>query len=544
MTDSFAGISVPEGSVGELRGASSRLSHQASVLSEAATGLRAMPASAGSWIGPAHGAYANRCLTASAAAGLAARAFITAAGAAAAYADELHAAQAKAKAAIADARAARKTIDHAHDEIDSARGREHTAQGRIDTAIHMQSLAAVSGGDGGAADAMLNAAVADLHRAEHDERHWLGVLHRAQHDLADAKRRGTAAEREARDAARSANTLFAAAGASMPILPPPPPPAQPHDDRPGIVKALDWGWNQVKAAPGAAKDATVGLATGLAHDVHDAVEQDYNRLFHPGLAFQHDLEQQRAMGQAFSDPIGTVKAIFNWDDLSHGRVGAWIGGFAPDAVLAALTAGGGAAARFARAERVSELGSRSLERSAGAYDNAVRVHGRLRPPSDFADKTVAATRRANTLSGWTHGNALKDIEHVPPEDVHRMADQMGFDVRGAGASDFAGNEPGFRGKYHSSHAEAQQLERYPAQPIGVDQPMCKTCQKMFDHAANHMQEPLVVRDPDHTRLFLPGHKVVVDPDPSDFPNVPFLRPDDVHRGLAAGAGAAVAHPAR
>jgi hypothetical protein len=55
MTDSFAGISVPEGSVGDLRSTGSRLIQQAQVLTDSATSLQAMP-SAGSWTGPARGA--------------------------------------------------------------------------------------------------------------------------------------------------------------------------------------------------------------------------------------------------------------------------------------------------------------------------------------------------------------------------------------------------------------------------------------------------------------------------------------------------------
>ena len=53
--------------------------------------------------------------------------------------------------------------------------------------------------------------------------------------------------------------------------------------------------------------------------------------------------------------------------------------------------------------------------------------------------------------------------------------------------------------------------------------------------------PLLVKDPDHTRLFLPGHKVIVDPDPSDFRDAIVITPDNLKAG--AGGGAALVGPA-
>ena len=545
MSDSFAGIAVPEGSVGDLRRAGSELAQQAQVLSQTATGLRAMPTTVGSWIGPAHSAYANRCITAAEAAGLAAQAFIMAAGAADAYAAELEQAKERARAAIEDARLAKKRIERAREQIEIAQGRQQGAQGRIDAALHAQAVAAMTpGGDAGVADAMLADALNELHEAQEDERRWRRALHEAQDDLQQAQERGRRAEQDAREAARTARSLFAAAGDAMPILPPPPTPVQPasSDNRKWYEKAADWTADQVTAVPGAAKDATVGLVTGVANQVGAAAEYNYNRVFHPHLAWQYEMEQQRAAGEMFRDPVGTAKAVVNYDDLASGNIGAWVGGLAPDLALGALTAGAGPVARATTStQRVREMsGQRSLDRANQAYDRAVKAHGELRPPSAFDDKAVAATKGL-TMSGWRHKD-LEGFEYVRPEAVHRMAREMDFEIPGAGRLDHAGSEPGFKGKFHASHAEAQQLSRHPGQPVGVNRDMCGVCQGMFEQTARMSDQPLLVQDPHGTRLFLPDGTVVPDPKPGDFPAARRLSPDDVRRGVGAGTGAILVTP--
>ena len=280
----------------------------------------------------------------------------------------------------------------------------------------------------------------------------------------------------------------------------------------------------------------MNLATGLANQVGDAADYNDNRLFHPELAMRYEMEQNQRFADAVTDPVGTGTAIVNWDDLSNGRIGEWVGGFAPDAVIGALTAGGGYAVRVSRGtQRVSEMpGDKAAARAQQNYDRAVRAHAGLAPPSAYGSKAVAATGRP-TLSGWLHKD-LDGFEYVRPEEVHRMAEDMKFDIRGAGAADHAGDEPGFRGKHHASHAEAQQLARHPGQPVGVDRPMCGTCQDLYQHAAHYSQQPLLVQDPDGARLFLPNGDVVPNPDPSRYPDPVRITPADMRRG-AGGAGA-------
>ena len=506
MTDSYAGISVPEGSVGDLRQAGSRLIQQAQVLTDSSTSLQAM-LSAGSWIGPAHGQYANRCVAASTAARLAAGAFINAASAAEAYADALQSTQKRARDAIHDARDAQKRIDHSSEQISAAQGRRRAAETRIDAAVHAQSIAALAGGDTSTADAMLQEASDALRAAQDDERTWTHRLHAAQHDLDDARKRGRDAEQDAKDAAATAQTMFAAAGGAMPMLIPPPQAAAPKkaDSGSWFDKATGWAWKQVKAVPGSAKDATVDSVTGLVNMVGDGLEYRYNSIAHPELAMQYEMDQQRAQGEVIFHPVKTVKTIVNWDDLSHGRIGEWVGGMAPDAVVAALTAGGGTAVRVTRSTAtVEEMGgSAALRRAQGNLTKARDTHAGLAPPSDFSGKTVASTKPQSTLIGWAHeGRDLPGIRYVPPDQVQSMANDMQFKIRGAGAMD-----QGVPGRYHASHAEAQHTATVPGQPIGVDRPMCTTCQSMVQHAANYSHQPMLV----HYPADLPAPGAMLDP---------------------------------
>jgi hypothetical protein len=181
-------------------------------------------------------------------------------------------------------------------------------------------------------------------------------------------------------------------------------------------------------------------------------------------------------------------------------------------------------------------GDTSIAKAQAAYDRAVAAHGDLAPPSKFGGKTVAATKKPS-LSGWTHGE-MPGFEYIRPEEVKRMADDMDFEIRGGGAADHAGSEPGFKGKHHASHAEAQHLARNPGQPTGVDRPMCGTCQDLFTHASEYSNQPLLVQDPNGMRLFVDG-KVIDNPDPSQFPDAVRVTPEDVKQGAAAGGGAVV-----
>jgi hypothetical protein len=55
-------------------------------------------------------------------------------------------------------------------------------------------------------------------------------------------------------------------------------------------------------------------------------------------------DMERTVEFARENPGEFGKAVINWDDLSHGRYGEWLGNLAPDAALAFFTAGSGTVA--------------------------------------------------------------------------------------------------------------------------------------------------------------------------------------------------------
>jgi hypothetical protein len=146
------------------------------------------------------------------------------------------------------------------------------------------------------------------------------------------------------------------------------------------------------------------------------------------------------------------------------------------------------------------------------------------------------------MSGWKHQGLGGKFDYIPPEQVREMANRMDHPIPAAGARDQIARG-GFPGKFNASHAEAQHLPVRVGQPIGVTRNMCGSCQSMFQHTANYTDQPLLVKDPNHTHLFLPGHdKALVDPRPDQFPRAHPVTGDDVCRGLHAGAGAAPVTP--
>ena len=76
-----------------------------------------------------------------------------------------------------------------------------------------------------------------------------------------------------------------------------------------------------------------------------------------------------------------------------------------------------------------------------------------------------------------------------------------------GAADFAGKESGFAGKYNSSHAEKKILTEKPNEPIGVTRPMCSDCEQFCKQQAKATNQPVVVTDPEGTKIFYPDGRV-------------------------------------
>jgi len=105
VSESFAGITVPEGDPGGVEGVASALTGMAGALESAAGQLNALPAGMGSWQGAASVAFAGACMTTTGGIAIGAEAFAMAGGVARRYAHDLEHAQHQARASRTAARA-------------------------------------------------------------------------------------------------------------------------------------------------------------------------------------------------------------------------------------------------------------------------------------------------------------------------------------------------------------------------------------------------------------------------------------------------------
>jgi hypothetical protein len=358
VADEFQGMAVPEGDPDGLAQAATGFNSVAASTAVAATRLDAMPSQAGSWIGRASVAHASMCLTNAAAARQAGEAATIVTVAAERYAKELEIARRRARLAIRDARDAQERIDRAEDDISDAQGRAAEASRRIEWANHVLMVTSAAGEPSPAAEADLAAAGRDLDRAQDDERQAQRRLERAQDDLDDAKERWREADQDAKDAARAASAGFAQAAALLPsfITPPPPaPPPPPEEDQPWWKDAAGWAGDQVTGFGSGAWESVKGLGSAgamvyRASPVNALIDRD---------SFTNQWEQLGQGAQyAWDNPGEFAKQVVNAEDLANGRIGEWLGGLAPDAVLAVTTAGTGVAVtRGARVAKVIEKGT-------------------------------------------------------------------------------------------------------------------------------------------------------------------------------------------
>ena len=370
MSDEFQGMGVPEGDPDGLARAATGFSSVASATAIAATRLDAMPSHAGSWIGQASVAHASMCLTNAAAARQAGEAATIVTLASERYAKDLETARRRARIAIREARDAQDRIDQAEDEISDAQGRAADASRRIDWATHILMVTSASGEPSPAAEAELAAAGRDLDKAQEDERRAKRQLERAQDDLDDAKRRWREADQDARDAARAASAGFSQAAALLPNFVAPPPPAAPpppEEDKPWWQDAAGWTGDQFAGFGKGAWEGVKGIGEAgvmgyRASPLNALVNRD---------SFEEQWSQIGAGATyAWNNPGEFAKQVVNAEDLANGRIGEWLGGFAPDAVLAVGTAGTGVA--VTRGARVAKV----IEKGAPPPSTVVKVGGR------------------------------------------------------------------------------------------------------------------------------------------------------------------------
>ncbi len=355
--DEFQGMAVPAGDPDGVAQAARGFSAVAAGTAVAATRLEAMPNMVGSWIGGASVGHASMCLSNAGAARQAGEAATIIVRASDRYSEELRDARRDARHAIRDARDAQHRIDRAKDDIADAQGRLADANRRIDSASHILAISSMGGTPSPAAEADLAAASDDAERAADDERRARRELKRAEDDLDDAKRRWHTADQAAKDAARTAAAAFSQAAAMLPgwVTPPPAAKPEPKDDRHWWQKAADYAWDQTKGLGTGAWEGVKGLGAAAAMGYRAS---PFNAVVDPdSFAKQWSQLGQGAM-YAYHHPGDFAKMAVNYDDLSHGRIGEWLGNLAPDAALAFGTAGvGTVASRSARVAKVIEKGA-------------------------------------------------------------------------------------------------------------------------------------------------------------------------------------------
>jgi hypothetical protein len=215
-TESFAGITVPEGEPGALNDAAGEFGAIANTLAGAAGELRGMPSSIGYWSGPASVNYAGACMAGGTVCDQAVDALGQAERAARVYASKLEAAKERARRAIDDARDAQRRIDQAEREIAAAQERQAAAASAAVNASREIALSAAAGITNAGAEAARSQAESDGAAAAADEARARRELEAARDDLERAQRRGSEAEEDAREAGRAAAAAFAAAAGISP----------------------------------------------------------------------------------------------------------------------------------------------------------------------------------------------------------------------------------------------------------------------------------------------------------------------------------------
>ena len=225
MSETYAGIIVPEGDPGALRDSARRLGEAGSQLRDTAGELQGMPTMLGSWQGPASATYAGTCLSQSEAVSRAADGWILAAGVLGVFATELEDAREDARAAIREAEDTTARMKKAQTEIDRARDRLGEADLRAGAAALELSVGALAGAPNPGAHDALSRARDDGAAAERELGRWRREYDDAKDELERAQRRGEQAEQAATDAAQSAKAVFTGIETGMPqlVLPPPPP---------------------------------------------------------------------------------------------------------------------------------------------------------------------------------------------------------------------------------------------------------------------------------------------------------------------------------
>ena len=201
--DSYAGITVPEGSAGGVESLGTTFDGMAGTLSSAASRLRGMPGGLTGWTGPASVNFAGTAFQQADVAEKASEAFRDAGEAARVYGRELREAKRLTREAITEARDANRRIKQAERDLADAKDRLADAERRAAAAAWEITVASVSlePVSTASAEAELRAANVAADQARDDITRATKQLEHARDGLREAKRKGTKAASEASDAA-------------------------------------------------------------------------------------------------------------------------------------------------------------------------------------------------------------------------------------------------------------------------------------------------------------------------------------------------------
>jgi hypothetical protein len=392
MGASVAGIALPEGDPGSAADAAAGLRAAAGGFERTGGVTQQAVAATPSWQGMASFSFRDRCAGYQEAAGAAQAACAQAAGVLRRYGERLEEGRDR----------VRRLQERAQDCLERIRLADTRAAAAADRAAFASRMAYQSNA-GSAADAGATAAAfraqADDAWGEHataqaDAQAWRDELERLRQAAED--------ERElVQEAGRVAAGMVASAEGGLPMVSvaaPAAPAAAPAEAEEEEDKPF---WEDAAGALGDAASWTGGQIVGFGKGVGEGVVgigEGGVMLYRLSLVNavidpeSHEREWDNvatAAEFAWNNPGEFGKAVANWEDLSEGRYGEWLGNLGPDAVLAVTTAGAGTAAT--RGLR----GADALSDVAGAARDADRVAD----AADAARDAGRATAAANGIPG-------------------------------------------------------------------------------------------------------------------------------------------------
>jgi uncharacterized protein YukE len=227
VSQSFAGITVPQGEPGGLRDAASSMIGVSGQLDGVADGLGGLPSQLTMWQGDGSLTYGNACANVQGVVSGGAQTVHSAAVVLRHYAGDLEDAQDEAKAAIREAKDAHDRREKAQTLIDQAVGAKAAAAFAAATAATELTFTSALGTPSAGAQADLDAANGAIARAEYEEAAARRAWDQADMDFKAAQKRGEKAEKAAITAGHQAAGQLEGLAGAHPGVPGVGAPAQP-----------------------------------------------------------------------------------------------------------------------------------------------------------------------------------------------------------------------------------------------------------------------------------------------------------------------------